>query len=112
MSVLKGLYELICERRNNPAPNSYTGYLFEKGLDKILKKCGEESAEMIIAAKNSESDPGGTELKNEVADLIYHIMVLCAECGLDWEEVEKTLDERGKKTGNLKQFHNSENDML
>ena len=108
MTVFNNLYEIICERRNNPVPNSYTGYLFEKGLDKILKKCGEESAEMIIAAKNSDS----MELKNEIADLIYHVMVLCAECGLEWNEVEEILNERGKKTGNLKQFHNSENDML
>ncbi|MCL2107976.1 MAG: phosphoribosyl-ATP diphosphatase [Oscillospiraceae bacterium] len=108
MSVLSNLYELVCERRNSPAPNSYTGYLFEKGLDKILKKCGEESAEMIIAAKNQDT----LELKNEIADLIFHIVVLCAEAGLSWEEVEEVLNERAKKAGNLKQFHNSENDML
>jgi len=106
--TFNGLYELISERRQRPEPNSYTSYLFEKGLDKILKKCGEECSEMIIAAKNADN----MELKNEISDLIYHMIVLCVECGLEWREVEDVLSERGKKSGNLKQFHNSENDML
>lgn len=106
--VLNELYDLICERRNHPEPNSHTSYLFEKGLDKILKKCGEECSEVIIAAKNNNND----ELKNEVADLVYHIMVLCAEQDLKWNEVENILRERSKKTGNLKQSHKTENDML
>ncbi|MCL2018353.1 MAG: phosphoribosyl-ATP diphosphatase [Oscillospiraceae bacterium] len=106
--TLNNLYELVIERRQNSEPNSYTSYLFEKGLDKILKKCGEECSEMIIAAKNGDND----ELKNEISDLIYHVIVLCAEQGLEWREVEEVLSARGKKSGNLKKFHNSENDML
>jgi phosphoribosyl-ATP pyrophosphohydrolase len=106
--VLTRLHELACERRDNPKANSYTSYLFKKGLDKILKKCGEECAEVIIAAKNDSDD----ELKNEVADLIYHLIVLCAERGIEWREIEQVLCERGKKTGNIKEAHNTENDML
>jgi phosphoribosyl-ATP pyrophosphohydrolase len=107
-NIFDALFEVVSERKNNPAENSYTSYLFEKGLDKILKKCGEECSEMIIAAKNSNSE----ELKNEVTDLLFHVVVLCTECGIEWSEIEEVLAERGKKTGNLKQFHNTENDML
>ena len=107
-NIFDALFELINDRKSNPVPNSYTSYLFEKGLDKILKKCGEECSEMIIAAKNPEK----AELKNEVADLLFHIIVLCAECGIEWREIEEVLTERGQKTGNLKQFRNTENDML
>ncbi|MCL2077648.1 MAG: phosphoribosyl-ATP diphosphatase [Oscillospiraceae bacterium] len=107
-NIFNKLYDLTCERKNSPVSNSYTGYLFEKGLDKILKKCGEECSEVIIAAKNGDNG----ELKNEIADLIYHLIVLCAERGLKWSEIEEVLSERGKKTGNLKQFHNTENDVL
>jgi phosphoribosyl-ATP pyrophosphohydrolase len=105
------LYELANERKQAPEANSYTSYLFEKGLDKILKKCGEECAEVIIAAKNSK-DEESKELKNEVADLLYHLIVLCVQCDVRWSEIEEILNKRGQKTGNLKQFHNTENDML
>ena len=73
---------------------------FSKGQDKILKKCGEECSEMIIAAKNDDK----TELSNEIADLFYHVLVLCAEKGLPFSEVEAVLEERRQKIGNLKQF--------
>jgi len=106
--TLLQLQELINERKTNPVQNSYTGYLFLKGLDKILKKCGEECSEVIIAAKNDDND----ELKLEIADLVYHLIVLCVERGIDWDEIEQVLRERGKKSGNLKQQHNTENDML
>ena len=106
--VLNELYTTVCERRGNAAPNSYTSYLFEKGLDKILKKCGEECSEVIIAAKNSDNE----ELKNEISDLLFHLIVLCAERGLEWNEVEEVLRGRSKKTGNLKQFRDTENDIL
>ena len=76
-------------------------YLFEKGLDKILKKCGEENAEMIIAAKNHNSE----ELANEICDLFYHILVLMEQEELPLERVLEILDQRSKKIGNLKQFH-------
>lgn len=100
-NVLMDLYDTVVERKDNKQEGSYTCYLFEKGIDKILKKCGEECTEMVIAAKNKDND----ELKNEIADLIYHIMVMCVDRGLDWNEVEAILAERSNKTGNLKQFH-------
>ncbi len=100
-NVLMDLYDTVIDRKTNKEEGSYTCYLFEKGIDKILKKCGEECTEMVIAAKNNDND----ELKNEIADLVYHIMVMCVERGLDWTEVEAVLAERSNKTGNLKQFH-------
>ncbi len=81
--ILQEDYDIIIDRKNNPKEGSYTNYLFDKGIDKILKKCGEEAAEMIIAAKNPESE----ELKYEIADFLYHMMVLMAECDIDWEDV-------------------------
>ena len=83
---------------------SYTCYLFDKGVDKICKKVGEEAAETIIAAKNADND----ELKNEINDLLYHVMVLCADRGLEWSDVEEVLNERNEKIGNLKQFHTTD----
>ncbi len=77
---------------------AYTFYLFSQGENKILKKCGEECTEMVIAAKNHDNN----ELKNEISDLLYHIMVLCAEENLPFSEVEAVLEERSKKIGNLK----------
>lgn len=102
--TLKGLYEVVKQRQANPQEGSYTCYLFEKGLDKILKKCGEECSEMIIAAKNMDND----ELKNEISDLVYHVMVLMAQQNLSLEEVEEVLEQRRQKIGNLKQFHVSD----
>lgn len=81
--------------------NSYTAYLFDKGVDKICKKVGEEATETVIAAKNGDND----ELANEINDLLYHVMVLAANQGLEWSDVEKILDERNEKIGNLKTFH-------
>ena len=88
----------------NAPEKSYTCYLFDKGVDKICKKVGEEAAETIIAAKNADND----ELKNEINDLLYHVMVLCADRGLEWSEVEEVLSERNEKIGNLKQFHTTD----
>lgn len=102
--TLAGLYEVVKGRQNNPQEGSYTCYLFEKGLDKILKKCGEECSEMIIAAKNQDND----ELKNEISDLVYHVLVLMAERGLPLEDVQAVLEERRQKIGNLKKFHVSD----
>lgn len=101
INVLQELYETVLARKSQREEGSYTCYLFEKGIDKILKKCGEECTEMVIAAKNQDND----ELKNEIADLMYHVMVMCVERGLTWEQVEEVLAERSNKTGNLKQFH-------
>ena len=87
LTVLMDDYDIIMSRKNNPKEGSYTNYLFDKGIDKILKKCGEEAAEIIIAAKN----PDAEELKYEIADFLYHMMVLMAECGLDWNDITKEL---------------------
>lgn len=102
--AFKEMYDVIVNRRSNPQEGSYTCYLFDKGLDKILKKCGEECAEMVIAAKNKDND----ELANEINDLFYHVAVLMAQNGLSVEEVEAIMRERSKKIGNLKQFHTSD----
>ena len=100
-NVLEELYQVVLDRKENFEEGSYTCYLFSKGQDKILKKCGEECSEMIIAAKNDDK----IELSNEIADLFYHVMVLCAEKGLPYSDVEAVLEERSHKIGNLKNFH-------
>ena len=109
MTVYEEIFEVIKQRKadyesGNAAENSYTCYLFEKGVDKICKKVGEEATETVIAAKNGDNE----ELKNEINDLLYHVMVLCANQGLEWSDVEKVLDERNEKIGNLKQFHTTD----
>ena len=109
MTVYQEIFEVLKERKKmfdsgNAPEKSYTCYLFEKGVDKICKKVGEEAAETIIAAKNSDND----ELKNEINDLLYHVMVLAVNQGLDWSDVEKVLDERNEKIGNLKTFHQTD----
>lgn len=96
--VILSLYNTVLERKEHPQEGSYTCYLFEKGLDKILKKVGEEASEVIIAAKNGVNE----DTENEICDLIYHLMVLMAEQGIDIASVGKILEERGKKIGNLK----------
>ncbi|MBO6114022.1 MAG: bifunctional phosphoribosyl-AMP cyclohydrolase/phosphoribosyl-ATP diphosphatase HisIE [Lachnospiraceae bacterium] len=83
-------YAIIEDRRANPKEGSYTNYLFDKGIDKILKKVGEEAAEIIIAAKN----PDPEEIKYEIADFLYHLMVLMVERGVSWNEVIKELADR------------------
>ena len=103
-NTYKELYDVICDRKANPAEGSYTCYLFEKGLDKILKKVGEEASETIIAAKNGDNN----ELKNEICDLLYHVFVLAANQGLSLSEIEAELDERSKKIGNLKNMKNTD----
>ncbi len=90
LTILEEDFATILNRREHPREGSYTNYLFTKGLDKILKKCGEEASEIIIAAKNPDSE----ELKYEIADFLYHMMVLMAECGLTWEDVTKELANR------------------
>ena len=90
LTVLTEDYDVIRARKEHPKEGSYTNYLFDKGIDKILKKCGEEATEMVIAAKN----PDAEELKYEIADLLYHTMVLMVECGLDWNDVMKELVNR------------------
>jgi phosphoribosyl-ATP pyrophosphohydrolase/phosphoribosyl-AMP cyclohydrolase len=89
-NVILELYKTILDRKNNPKEGSYTNYLFEKGLDKILKKVGEEASEVIIAAKNMNLK----ELQFEISDLIYHILVLMGKQGLEPEDIYKELKER------------------
>lgn len=102
--AFKEMYDVIVSRRDDPQEGSYTCYLFDKGLDKILKKCGEECTEMVIAAKNHDNE----ELANEINDVLYHMAVLMVERGLTVEEVDEIMRERSKKIGNLKQFHVSD----
>lgn len=90
LMVLKEDYDIILDRKNTPKEGSYTNYLFDKGIDKILKKVGEEATEMVIAAKN----PNAEELKYEIADFLYHMMVLMVECDLDWDDITKELVNR------------------
>ena len=91
-SVLDQLHQLIQTRERERPANSYTTYLFDEGLDKILKKVGEESAETIIAAKN---DDGG-RLASEVSDLVYHLLVLLVARGVTLEEIARELGQRRK----------------
>ena len=88
--VFESVYNTILDRRENPKEGSYTNYLFEKGLDKILKKVGEEATEIVIAAKN----PNPEEVKYEIADFLYHVMVLMAERGVTWDDITQELAER------------------
>ena len=98
--TLQQLYQVILNRRADPQEGSYTCYLFDKGLDKILKKVGEECAETIIAAKNGvQGDTVG-----EISDLIYHLMVLMAAQDIPLEAVLAELERRSQKIGNLKQM--------
>jgi phosphoribosyl-ATP pyrophosphohydrolase/phosphoribosyl-AMP cyclohydrolase len=89
-AILQELYEVIKGRQQNPKEGSYTNYLFEKGLDKILKKVGEETAEVIIAAKNKSRE----EIRYEVADLIYHLFVLLVERDIKLDEIYEELKGR------------------
>lgn len=89
-TVFLDVFGVILDRKEHPKEGSYTNYLFDKGIDKILKKCGEEAAEIIIAAKNPDKE----EIKYEIADFLYHMMVLMAECGVDWEDITRELSHR------------------
>ena len=90
LQVFQEVYDVILDRKANPKEGSYTNYLFDKGIDKILKKCGEEATEMVIAAKN----PNPNEVVYEISDLLYHMMVLMAERGIGWEEITTELANR------------------
>ncbi|NLC44968.1 MAG: bifunctional phosphoribosyl-AMP cyclohydrolase/phosphoribosyl-ATP diphosphatase HisIE [Clostridiales bacterium] len=89
-AILQELYQVVVGRKDNPKEGSYTTYLFDKGLDKILKKVGEESAEVIIASKNRSKE----EVSYEVSDLFYHIIVLLVEQGVSLEEIYAELRKR------------------
>lgn len=96
--VIKGLYDVVKDRKENSEEGSYTSYLFSKGLDKILKKVGEEATEVIISAKGDDKE----EMVNELCDLTYHLLVLMAEKEIGLEVVKEELEKRSKKIGNLK----------
>ncbi|MCR5558158.1 MAG: bifunctional phosphoribosyl-AMP cyclohydrolase/phosphoribosyl-ATP diphosphatase HisIE [Butyrivibrio sp.] len=88
--VLGSVFDVIKDRKLNPKEGSYTNYLFDKGIDKILKKVGEEATEMVIAAKN----PNSNEIVYEMSDFLYHMMVLMAEKNVSWEDVTDELSRR------------------
>ena len=90
LRIFESVYDTIADRKENPKEGSYTNYLFDKGIDKILKKIGEEATEVVIAAKN----PNPEEVKYEIADFLYHAMVLMVEKGLTWEDIVKELADR------------------
>ena len=87
---LEGLMDMLEGRKANPKEGSYTSYLFQKGIDKILKKVGEESTEVIIAGKANDK----AETIYEIADLTYHVMVLMLEMGISLEDIHKELASR------------------
>ena len=87
---LDGLYALLQERKQQMPEGSYTSYLFEKGLDKILKKVGEESTEVIVAGKGGDK----AETIYEIADLAYHVMVLMVQMGISVEDIHRELASR------------------
>ena len=113
-NILNDLYDLICERKrtldveDKEGEKSYTKYLFQEGINKILKKIGEETSETIIAAKDASSGAGAEDynvlLVAEVADLFYHVLVMLAELDIKYSDIEEELAKRAKKMGNLKQI--------
>ena len=90
LEVFQSVYDKIVDRKENPKEGSYTNYLFDKGIDKILKKIGEEATELVIAAKN----PNPEEIKYELSDFLYHAMVLMVERGVTWEDIVRELSDR------------------
>ncbi|EUJ23956.1 phosphoribosyl-ATP pyrophosphatase [Listeria grandensis FSL F6-0971] len=93
MSILTELYNQINDRKTTPKEGSYTNYLFDRGLDKILKKVGEEATEVVIAAKNNDN----AELTSELADLTYHVLVLLVQQGLTTDDIARELEKREGK---------------
>lgn len=90
LTILEEIMDTVLDRKAHPKEGSYTNYLFDKGIDKILKKVGEEATEIVIAAKN----PDAEELKYEISDFLYHMMVLMAERDVSWKEIMKELAAR------------------
>ncbi len=90
LQIFESVYETIEQRKKYPKEGSYTNYLFDKGIDKILKKIGEEATELVIAAKN----PNPEEIKYELSDFLYHAMVLMVERGVTWEDIMNEMADR------------------
>lgn len=101
MDYIDNEYEIILDRRQARQEGSYTCYLFDQGIDKILKKVGEECTEMVIAAKNNDK----SETVYEITDLIYHTLVMMANQGITPDDIREELKKRVEKSGNLKKFH-------
>lgn len=97
--LLQDLYQLIQDRQEQRPEGSYTTYLFNNGLDKILKKVGEESAETIIAAKNGNSDEARKLLAGEISDLLYHLLVLMVERNVSLQDILTELNHRAGQPG-------------
>ena len=95
------LFGIVVARRNSDEKDSYTRYLYEQGLDKILKKVGEAVSLLILAAKNGDS----SAVAEEASDLLYHLMVMMVQKGIPLSALEEELDSRSQKKGNLKTFH-------
>lgn len=89
-SIIQRIYRLVIDRREHPVDGSYTNYLISKGRDKIIQKYGEESVELVIAAKNGDKD----QIAHEAADVIYHFSVLLSELDLSPDDVAKVLEDR------------------
>ena len=100
--LLQDLYDLICARQEQRPEGSYTTYLFNSGLDKILKKVGEESAETIIAAKNATNDETRKLLAGEISDLLYHLLVLMVERKVGLRDIQAELNQRARKPAQAK----------
>ncbi len=99
--IIEKVFNMINDRKNNPKEGSYTNYLLDQGIDKICKKVGEEAAETIIAAKNSNKD----DLIGEISDLVYHVLVLMFEKNINVREIKNKLAQRHKIEGNKKIEH-------
>lgn len=95
--MLDTLYKEALDRKEHPKEGSYTNYLFDKGLDKILKKVGEEATEVIIGAKNADK----AEIANETADVLYHLAVMLVETGVSPADVQAVLETRQGKQSNV-----------
>lgn len=100
--IITELYETIRDRKDNPIEESYTNYLFQKGIDKILKKVGEEASEVIIASKNDSKE----DLVGEISDLVYHLTVLMVEKNIEIKDLTEELERRHQKIRNKKQEKN------
>ncbi|MEG0314229.1 MAG: phosphoribosyl-ATP diphosphatase [Erysipelotrichaceae bacterium] len=98
MDAIKREYDKIIEKKDSTEEGSYTKYLFDKGIEKVVKKVGEEATEVVIAAIKNDKE----ELIGEVCDLTYHVLVAMATCGVTLEDVEAELDKRAAKENNFK----------
>ncbi len=98
---MQTLFNLLEQRKVKKIDGSYTNYLFDEGIDKIGKKIGEEAMELVIAAKNNDTD----EIVNEAVDLMYHMFVLLVEQGISYEQIITELVMRQQKMQNLKSFN-------